>query len=49
MLDNSAIAAKFLLKILEYFIVAELFLQTLDSCKAFSTIALLHADMHIFF
>ena len=47
-LDNGTIAAKLLLKVLEYLVIAEFLLQPLDSGQAFPTITLLYTDMNIF-
>lgn len=46
-LDDRAIAAKFLLEILQDFVVAELFLQSLNSGQALPSVSLLYTDMHI--
>ena len=48
-LDNSTIAAKLLLKVLEYLIVAEFLLQSLDGGQTLPTVTLLYANVHILF
>ena len=46
-LDDRTIAAKLLLEILQDFVVAELFLQSLNCSQALPSVSLLYADMHI--
>jgi hypothetical protein len=47
-LNNSAIAAEFLLKILEYLVVVVFLSQALDSGQTLPAVALLGAYMHVF-
>lgn len=46
-LHDHAVAAKLLLQVLENLVVVKLLFQSLNSCQTFSSIPLLHTDMHI--